>query len=103
MSSLASVNNKIAGAGQTFLEIALADGTKVQTGTVGALLHNIRLYDGLPEDATIEREQLEKDLKLAIPTLEKVGFFGLLGPDEWLAGGSKGRRYVGQKAKEMGL
>jgi hypothetical protein len=103
MSSLASVNNKIAGDGQSFPEIALADGTKVQTGTVGALLHNIRLYDALPEDATIEREELEKNLELAIPTLANVGFFGLFGPDEWLAGSSKGRRYVGQKAKDMGI
>ena len=60
MSSLASVNNKIGGDGESFPEIALTDGSKVQTGTVGALLHNIRLYDALPEDSTVESEQLEK-------------------------------------------
>lgn len=63
MSSLASVKNKITGDGQSFPELALADGTKVQTGTVSALLHNIRLYDALPEDATVEREELEKNLE----------------------------------------
>ncbi|KFY81023.1 hypothetical protein V499_00182 [Pseudogymnoascus sp. VKM F-103] len=103
MSSLASVNNKIAGGGQSFPEIALADGSKVQTGTVGALLHNIRQYDELSDDAVAEREQLEKDMELAIPTLVKVGFFDLFGSDEWLAGASKGRRFLGQKAKDMGV
>ncbi|KIM96150.1 hypothetical protein OIDMADRAFT_183563 [Oidiodendron maius Zn] len=87
MSSLASVNNKIAGDGQSFPEIALADGTKVQTGT----------------DATVEREELEKNLALEIPTFANVGFFGLFGRDEWFARSSKGRRYVDQKAKDMGI
>lgn len=103
MSSLASVNNKIARAGQSFPEITLTDGTKVQTGTVGALLHNIRLYDALADNAVEEREQLERDIELAIPVLVKVGLFGLFGPDEWLAGTSKGRRFAGQMAKDMGV
>lgn len=42
-------------------KVALAGGTKVRTGTVGALLHNIRPYDELAEDAATEREQLEKE------------------------------------------
>lgn len=58
-------------------KVALADGTKVR-----ALLHNIRLYDELAEDAATEREQLEKEMELAIPTIVKAGLFGLFGPDE---------------------
>ena len=42
-------------------------------------------------------------MELAIPTLIKAGLFGLFTPDEWLAGTSKGRRFVGQKAKEQGV
>ena len=86
-----------------FQKWPLRTAPRFQTGTVGALLHNIRLYDALPEDATIKREELEKNLELAIPTLANVGFFGLFGPDEWLAGSSKRRRYVGQKAKDLGI
>lgn len=103
MSSLESVNNKIAGSGQSFPQVTLADGTKIQTGTIGALLHNIRLYDSLPESEVLEKEQLEAEMELAIPTLIKAGLFGLFTPDEWLGGTSKGRRFVGQKAKEQGV
>ncbi|KAF7193923.1 hypothetical protein HII31_04813 [Pseudocercospora fuligena] len=77
-------------------QITLADGTKIQTGTVGALMQNIKLYDH------ISKEQLEQMMAISIPTLKKSGLLDVFPPEEWIAGTSAGRKFVGQKAKDMG-
>lgn len=91
---LAQVNQKILAAGETLPAVTLGDGTKVQTGTVATMLHNVKLYDAGA------RGQIESELELAIPTLVKVGLFDLFPPEEWMSGGSPGRGFVGRKAKE---
>lgn len=48
------------------------------------------------------KEGLENSLTVPIPTLAKVGLLDLFPPDEWIAGTSAGRKFVGMKAKEMG-
>ncbi|KAF2168359.1 hypothetical protein M409DRAFT_21111 [Zasmidium cellare ATCC 36951] len=86
--------------------ITLADGTKIQTGTVGALIQNIKLYDRVCAGEEIEgltKDQLEQFLTTPIPTLHKSGLLDIFPPDEWIAGGSsEGRKFVGRKAKEQG-
>ena len=56
----------------------LKDGSQVQTGTVATMLHNIELYNAG------QRGQIEEELKIAIPTLVKVGLFDLFEVDEWI-------------------
>ena len=91
---LQSVNQKILADGQSLPTVKLKDGSKVQTGTVATMLHNVVLYnDG-------ERGEVERELELSVPTLAKVGLFELFTPSEWISGENPGRRYVGQKAKE---
>ena len=58
----------------------LKDGSQVQTGTVATMLHNIELYNAG------QRGQIEEELKIAIPTLVKVGLFDLFEVDEWIKG-----------------
>ncbi|GJJ77618.1 hypothetical protein EMPS_09977 [Entomortierella parvispora] len=94
MSSLANINKKILADGESLPAVALKDGTKVQTGTVATMLHNVTCYN---EGA---RGDIEKELELSIPTLFKVGLFDLFPPEEWIAGDNAGRRYVGTKALE---
>ncbi|CAM9329498.1 DUF7709 family protein [Acinetobacter bereziniae] len=92
---LSSINQKIIQEGEVLPAVTLKDGTKVQTGTVATMLHNIDLYNqGL-------REEVEQELILAIPTLIKVGLFDLFSPDEWMSGDNLGRRFVGEKAKQF--
>ncbi|MBJ8446043.1 DUF7709 family protein [Acinetobacter bereziniae] len=92
---LSSINQKIIQEGEVLPAVTLKDGTKVQTGTVATMLHNIDLYNqGL-------RGEVEKELILAIPTLIKVGLFDLFSPDEWISGDNLGRRFVGEKAKQF--
>ena len=92
---LSSINQKIIQGGEVLPAVTLKDGTKVQTGTVATMLHNIDLYNqGL-------REEVEQELILAIPTLIKVGLFDLFSPDEWISGDNLGRRFVGEKAKQF--
>ncbi len=92
---LSSINQKIIQEGEVLPAVTLKDGTKVQTGTVATMLHNIDLYNqGL-------REEVEQELILAIPTLIKVGLFDLFSPDEWISGDNLGRRFVGEKAKQF--
>ena len=122
--ALAEVNAHFVAQGESLPAVSLPDGSKVQTGTVGAMLQNIKLYDRVCAGEEIEGEypsfsvkcgtstnmrttgltkaELEKRLVVPIPTLVKVGLFDLFAPDEWLAGSSVGRRFVGMKAKEMG-
>ena len=92
---LSSINQKIIQEGEVLPAVTLKDGTKVQTGTVATMLHNIDLYNqGL-------REEVEQELILGIPTLIKVGLFDLFSPDEWISGDNLGRRFVGEKAKQF--
>ncbi|MCU4436267.1 hypothetical protein KTH93_12380 [Acinetobacter bereziniae] len=92
---LSSINQKIIQEGEVLPAVTLKDGTKVQTGTVATMLHNIDLYNqGL-------RGEIEQELILAIPTLIKVGLFDLFSPDEWISGDNLGRRFVGEKAKQF--
>lgn len=91
---LASINRKIVSDGQVLPAVELRDGSRVQTGTVAAMLHNIELYNAG------ERGQVERELALAVPTLVKVGLFDLFAPDEWVRGGNPGRRFVGERARE---
>lgn len=91
---LAAVNKKIVSEGQVLPSVQLKDGSKVQTGTVAAMLHNINLYN------LGERGQVEKELELAVPTLIKVGLFDLFSPDDWIHGSNPGRRFVGEIAKD---
>lgn len=94
LDELARVNQKILAAGETLPAVTLGDGTKVQTGTVATMLHNVKLYDAGA------RGQVEQELELSVPTLLKVGLFDLFTPEEWIAGTSAGRRFVGRKAQE---
>lgn len=103
---LATLNSKTLGA--SFPVITLPDGRKVQTGTVGALLVNIKSYDALVAStdlATAEKQakvaELEESFKAAIPLVQNVGLFNLFEPAEWVAGErSAGRRRVGELALE---
>jgi hypothetical protein len=92
---LAAINTKILASGESLPTVHLKDGTKVQTGTVAAMLHNVALFN------SGERGQVEKELELAVPTLIKVGLFELFSPEEWIAGGNPGRALVGSVAKRV--
>ncbi|MCS6924926.1 MAG: hypothetical protein NZ578_03380 [Candidatus Binatia bacterium] len=91
---LAAINQKIIADGQVLPSVKLKDGSRVQTGTVATMLHNINLYNAG------ERGQVERELELAVPTLVKIGLFELFAPDEWIHGSNPGRRFVGERAKE---
>jgi hypothetical protein len=96
--SLQETNNKTLGTtAGTFPIVTLPDGRKVPTGTVGALLVNIKLYD---EGNKERRAELEPAIQSAIPTLTKVGMFDLFAPDEWTSESSPGRALVGKLAKD---
>ncbi|KAI1300967.1 hypothetical protein EDD11_005909 [Mortierella claussenii] len=94
MSNLADINKKILADGESLPEVSLKDGSKVQTGTVATMLHNVARYN---EGA---RGDIEKELELSVPTLLKVGLFDLFPAEEWIAGTNPGRRFVGTKALE---
>ncbi|MDQ7735715.1 hypothetical protein QT231_23740 [Halomonas sp. SpR1] len=89
---LAEVNKKIVSADEVLPSVQLKDGSRVQTGTVAA---NIHLYN------SGERGQVEMELKLAIPTLVKIGLFDLFSPEEWINGSNPGRRFLGECAREF--
>lgn len=95
MTDLANINKKILADGESLPKVMLKDGSKVQTGTVATMLHNITLYN---EGA---RGDIEKELELSIPTLVKVGLFDLFPAEDWVAGNNAGRRFVGTKALEL--
>ncbi|MCF9046037.1 hypothetical protein JKI99_04640 [Acinetobacter nectaris] len=90
---LSEVNQKVLQESQSFPTVKLKDGTPVQTGTVAALLYNIQLYN------QGERGQIEDELRLAIPTLFKIGFFDLFTPNEWISPHDLGRSFVGHAAQ----
>lgn len=91
---LQSINQKIIAAGESLPMVRLKDGSKVQTGTVATMLHNVVLFNAG------ERGEIERELELSVPTLVKVGLFQLFSPAEWIGGTNPGRRFVGEKAKE---
>ncbi|KAJ8129251.1 hypothetical protein O1611_g4382 [Lasiodiplodia mahajangana] len=99
-SSLSDVNSAALGA--KFPEITLPDGTKVQTGTVGALLINIRTYNAAHAAGdTAKTQALESSFKAALPLLDRVGLFDLFTPDEWIQGNNEGRKAVGRLYQEF--
>lgn len=90
--ALSGINQKIIAEGESLPSVKLKDGSVVQTGTVATMLHNIELYN------SGERGRVEEELRLAIPTLIKIGLFDLFDPSEWVAGNNAGRRFVGEEA-----
>jgi hypothetical protein len=93
--SLQETNSKTLGT--TFPIVTLPDGRAVPTGTVGALLVNIKAYDGGSDE---QRVELVCAIQKAIPTLHKVGMFDLFAPPEWKSDCSPGRSLVGQLAED---
>ena len=98
--SLSQINNRVLAAGQSFIPVTLKDGSTIQTGTVGALMHNIGEYNATTDEE--KRRQLAADMEAAVPLLMKIGLIGsLFSVDDWCAeGGSDGRRLVGALAKK---
>jgi len=114
IASLASKNSETLGA--SFPVITLPSGDKIPTGTIGALLYNIRRYDALAltiTNTTEDNDKREKEeelrllgeeMQLALPVLKKAGMFDLFTPDEWRQGTtSPGRKLVGEAAKKRGF
>ena len=93
VAELGRVNQKITDGEATLPAVTLKDGSLVQTGTVATMLYNIALYN------TGERGAVEQELKLAIPTLFKVGLFELFPPQQWIDGDNPGRSFVGIHAQ----
>ncbi|KAI1093111.1 hypothetical protein F5B19DRAFT_174507 [Rostrohypoxylon terebratum] len=92
---LAALNS--ATLGVEFPQIALPNGSKVQTGTVGALLINIRTYNEAHKAGDKEKlALLEEPMRAVLPLLDKVGMFGLFTPEEWVQGDNEGRKIVGK-------
>lgn len=91
---LAQANQKVVAEGEHLPEVQLKDGSRVQTGTVATMLLNIQRYNAG------ERGEVEEELRLAIPTLVKVGLFDLFSVEEWVGGHNPGRRYLGLLAKD---
>ncbi len=99
--SLQAINNKTLGTSAgSFPVVKLPSGETIPTGTVGALLVNIRAYDAAAAagDAGAQ-DTLEAAIRAAVPVLHKVGMFDLFGPDEWASETSRGRSLVGEIAK----
>ncbi|KAJ4345208.1 uncharacterized protein N0V89_011337 [Didymosphaeria variabile] len=102
--TLAVLNSATLGAAMPV--VTLPDGSKIQTGTVGALLVNIREYDQLISGSSADegkKKELEEKMAASMPVLKKAGLFGLFRPDEWINGGSPGRKFVGDLAMREGL
>ena len=89
---LSEINRKIVAEGEVLPKIKLKDGSVAQTGTVATMLYNIERYN------RGERGAVEEELRLAIPTLFKVGLFDLFSVEEWIAGNNPGRKLVGELA-----
>ncbi|NNP70634.1 hypothetical protein [Acinetobacter sp. Ac_5812] len=92
---LSEINQKVLQEGEVLPQVTLKDGSRVQTGTVATMLHNINLYN-----AGV-RGVVEEELILAVPTLFKVGMFDLFSVEEWINGNNAGRKFVGEKAQEF--
>ncbi|KAI1754127.1 hypothetical protein F4782DRAFT_495204 [Xylaria castorea] len=98
--ALSDLNSTTLGA--KFPEVTLPDGSKVQTGTVGALLVNIRAYNTAHAAGdTVKAEALEASFRAALPLLDKVGLFDLFAAEEWVRGDNEGRKAVGRLYQEF--
>ena len=104
---LAAVNNATLGTDFTtaFPIVKTKDGSSVPTGTVAALLINIKAYDEAhAAHDTDKMKGLEEKIVAAVPVLKKVGMFDLFSAEEWEAGsvekGKYGRALVGKAARE---
>ncbi|KAH8197592.1 hypothetical protein TruAng_008224 [Truncatella angustata] len=96
--SLADLDSATLGAKMP--EITLADGTVVQTGTVGALLMNIKAYSKAHAAGDGEKmAKLQEATRASLPLLQ-VGIFDLFTPEEWAQGSNEGRKLVGKLALE---
>lgn len=96
--SLQDINNQTMGVlAKSFPIVTLPNGDKLPTGTIGALIVNIKAYDAGDEH---QRTALEPAIKAAIPVLRKVGMFDIFPEDDWIKGKSAGRALVGRLAKE---
>ena len=93
VAELSRVNQKITDGAAALPAVTLKDGSRVQTGTVATMLYNIALYNAG------ERGAVEEELKMAIPTLFKVGLFELFAPQQWIDGDNPGRSFVGLHAR----
>lgn len=74
--SLAALNSATLGTNMPV--VTLPDGSKIQTGTVGALLVNIREYNQLVSDSTVDetkKKELEDRMVASMPVLKKAGAF----------------------------
>ncbi|KAJ6786612.1 hypothetical protein PWT90_08200 [Aphanocladium album] len=100
--SLQAINNKTLGtAAGSFPVVTLPSGDTVPTGTVGALLVNIKAYDAAADAGDqVAQEALAVAIRAAVPVLQKVGLFDLFAAEEWASDKSKGRSLVGQIANE---
>ena len=98
--ALSQINNRVLAAGHHFIPVTLKDGSTIQTGTVGALLHNMGEYNDTQDEE--RRRQLAVDMEAAVPVLMKIGLIGsVFSVEEWCAeGGSEARRLVGAMAKK---
>lgn len=97
--SLQETNNKTLGTtAGAFPIVTLPDGRNLPTGTVGALLVNIKSYDEATEE---QRAELEPAIQSAIPTLVKIGMFNLFTPQKWASQRSPARSLVGKLAREF--
>ncbi|MEJ8849420.1 DUF7709 family protein [Variovorax rhizosphaerae] len=94
-SRLAAVNQQILADGERLPAVMLKDGTRVQTGTVATMLHNVARYN------SGERGRVEVELETSVPTLIKVGLFELFPVEDWIAGTNPGRRFVGLAARKL--
>ncbi|KAF1842721.1 uncharacterized protein K460DRAFT_133460 [Cucurbitaria berberidis CBS 394.84] len=100
---LATFNS--AAMGTTMPVVTLPDGQRVQTGTVGALIINIKLYDELMGQSKVDQErkaELETMITASVPVLRMANIFSLFTPEEWIQGSSAGRRFVGEFALRSG-
>lgn len=105
---LSNINSATLGAQMPV--ITLGDGKKVPTGTIGALLINIKAYDeiiasrGGDSQADEKIKELEEKFKAALPVLRWSGMLELFEPREWIEGArSAGRKRVGELALEEGV
>ncbi|KAH6657170.1 hypothetical protein BKA67DRAFT_532397 [Truncatella angustata] len=96
--SLADLDSATLGAKMP--EITLADGTVVQTGTVGALLMNIKACSKAHAAGDGEKMAKLQEATCASLPLLQVGIFDLFTPEEWAQGSNEGRKLVGKLALE---
>ncbi|XWW94822.1 hypothetical protein V2A60_002770 [Cordyceps javanica] len=98
--SLQAINNRTLGtSADSFPVVTLPGGDQVPTGTVGALLVNIRAYDAAAAAGDADaQDTLARAIRAAVPVLQRVGMFDLFRPDEWTSDRSQGRTLVGETA-----